>query len=68
VRCVDPHLDRGLAAELGEQIAVERAVERLEEHGLAPVAALRHMVREVGNDDASETAMERRSCEGHDHQ
>ncbi len=43
----------GLAA-LGEEIAIERAVLGSDEHRLAPIAALGNMMRDAGNDDASD--------------
>ena len=50
-----PHLDRRLAAALGEQVAVKRLVGRLEEDLPAPVAALRHVMGKAWNDDTADT-------------
>ena len=41
-----------LAAGSREQVAVELVVGGLEEDGLAPIATLRDMMRQAGNDDA----------------
>ena len=43
-QAVGPDLDRALRALLGEQVAIERVVGRLEEYRLAAVAALGHVV------------------------
>ena len=42
-------------ASLGQQVAVQRLVARLRKQRLPPVAALRYMIGNVGDDDAGET-------------
>ena len=51
-QAIRPHLDRGLAALLREQVAIERVIGRREEHGLTAVAALGHVMRMARNDNA----------------
>jgi hypothetical protein len=53
-QAIGPHLDRGLAALLGEEIAIERVVGRFEEDRLTAVAALGHVMRMAGDDDTGE--------------
>lgn len=50
-----PHLDAGRAAMGGEQIAIKRIVSVAEEGLRAAVAALDHVMRMIGDDDAGET-------------
>src|SRR5207302_442276 len=50
---IGPHRDAGRSATLGQDVAEERVVALLEEHPLAAVTPLRHMVREAGNNDAA---------------
>jgi hypothetical protein len=54
-QAVAPDLDAGLGAALGQKVAVEREVGRLEEHRLAPVAALGDVVGKAWNDNAADT-------------
>ena len=49
-----PHLDRRLAAALGEQVAVKRVVGRLEEDLLASFPALRHVMGKTWEDDTAD--------------
>src|ERR1700737_2312794 len=51
-RTICPHLDRGGAATLCEQIAIDRLIARFEEDRRKAVATLRHVVREAWDDDA----------------
>ena len=53
-QAIRPHRDAGLAATLGQQIAVKRIVAILEENLLPPVATLGDMMRQTGHDDAGE--------------
>jgi hypothetical protein len=55
---IGPNLDRRLAAVLGKQIAVDFLVARLEENGLAPIAALRNVMRAIWNDNSSDAGHE----------
>ena len=52
-QAIGPYLDRGLAAALGQEIAIEGVVGRFEEDLLAPIAALRHMMGNAGNNNAA---------------
>ena len=52
-QAVRPDLDRGRAATLIQQTAVDHMIARLEEDRLTPVATLRHVVRDSGHDDAA---------------
>ena len=47
-----PNADIGGVAMLDQQVFVERTVLGREKHFGAAVASLRHVVRQVGNDDA----------------
>lgn len=51
-----PDADIGSAAMLDQQGLVERVVLGREEHFGPPVAALRDVVRQIGNDNASEAS------------
>ena len=51
-----PDADIGGAAMLDQQVVVERVVLGREEHFGPPVAALRDVVRQTGNDNASEAS------------
>src|SRR5712691_7702298 len=51
---IRPRLDRGLAAALGQQVAIERVIGRLEKNLLATVAALRHVMGKARNDDTAD--------------
>jgi hypothetical protein len=53
-QAIGPHLDRRLAATLGEQVAIERVIRGLEEDLLAPVAALGYVVRKARDDDTAD--------------
>jgi hypothetical protein len=53
-QAIGPDLHRRLAAALGQEVAIELVVRRLEEHRLAAVAALGHVMREARNDDAAD--------------
>src|ERR1044072_7185530 len=53
-----PYLDRGLAAALGQEIAIESVVGRFEEDLMAPITALRHMMGEAGYNNAADTRHE----------
>jgi len=50
-QAIGPDSDAMLAALLAQEIAVEFIVGVGEEHGFAPISALRHMVWQAGNDD-----------------
>ncbi len=50
-----PALDPGLGAALGQKVAVEREVGRLDEHPPAAVAALGDVVGKARNDNAADT-------------
>jgi len=47
-QAIGPDLHRRLAAALAQEVAIELVVRRLEEHRLAAVAALGHVMREAG--------------------
>jgi hypothetical protein len=49
---VGPDRDAALAAGGRQQIPIERVVAILEEHALAPIAALGDVMRQTGHDDA----------------
>ena len=51
-----PDFDLGRAAILGQEIAIERVVVVIEERPRPPIAALRHMMRQTGNDQTGETS------------
>ncbi len=53
-QAIAPHRDALAPAGLAEQIAVERVVRVGEEHPLAPVAALGHMMRKVWNHEPAD--------------
>ena len=51
-KAIGPDRDIEFAAGLREQIAIKRIIAVIEEHPLAPVAALRDVMRRTGNDEA----------------
>jgi hypothetical protein len=51
-----PHLDRGGAAIFGEQIAIKRIVGVAKEGARTAIAALRHVMRMIGDDDTGEAS------------
>jgi hypothetical protein len=53
-QAIGPHLHAAPGRLLSEQIAIDLLVAGLEEDRLAPDAPLGHMMREAGDDDASE--------------
>ncbi len=52
---VRPDLDASFPGLLGKEAAIDLLVAVFEEDRLPAIAALRHVMRAVGNDDASET-------------
>ena len=54
-QAVGPHRDLGLQRLLGQQVEVDLMVAILKEDGLAPVAALRDMMRKPRNHDPRQT-------------
>src|SRR3984957_3211636 len=54
-QAIGPAGDAVLLASLGEQIAIQRIIAGLREQLLAPVAALRDVMGNVGNDNAGKT-------------
>ena len=59
-QAIGPDLDAEATAGFGEPIAIERIVAVLEKDALAPVAALGHMMRQAGDDDAGDAGHGRR--------
>ena len=53
-QAVSPHLHPGFAHLLRQKVEIDLLVAVLEEDRLAPIASLRHVVRQARNDDASE--------------
>jgi hypothetical protein len=53
-QAIGPHCDPLAPAGLTQKIAVERVVVLAEDHFLAPIAALGHMMRQIGNDEPAD--------------
>ena len=54
-QAIGSYCDPLAPAGLTQKIAVERVVVLAEEHPLAPIAALGHMMRQIGNDEPADT-------------
>ena len=57
-QAIGPDSDALLAALLAQEIAVEFIVGVGEEHGFAPISALRHVVWQAGNDETGDAGHE----------
>jgi len=57
-QAIGPDSDAMLTALLAREIAVEFIVGVGEEHGFAPISALRYMVRQAGNDETGDAGHE----------